>query len=103
MRIALCKTDEVGDGEVRRVDVDARRSIAVFKIDGDYYGTDDRCTHGEASLSEGFVDGNIIECPLHGGAFDIKTGLRTDKPCVTPIATYTLSIDGDTLFADIDG
>ena len=102
MKVELCRADEISAGEVRRVDIDTRRSIAVFNIDGHYYGTDDRCTHGQASLSEGFIDGDIIECPMHGGAFDIKTGEPADKPCVTPIATYEIGIDGDILFAKID-
>ncbi len=68
----VAKTSEVTDDEPKAVQVGANY-IALFKVDGTYYATDDVCTHEFASLSEGFVDGDVIECPLHAGQFHIPT------------------------------
>src|SRR5437764_1296164 len=64
--IQLCKADEVAPGSVIKVDTHGL-SLAVFNLDGDFYVTDDACTHGPGSLSEGCVDGDIIECNFHQG------------------------------------
>ena len=55
--VVLCDRGDLADGEIRRVDVDGRVVLAVYRVDGDFYVTDDTCTHGAASLSEGFLDG----------------------------------------------
>ena len=49
-------------------------SVALYVVDGEYFATADLCTHGQASLSDGFLDGELIECPLHQGTFNVKTG-----------------------------
>jgi nitrite reductase/ring-hydroxylating ferredoxin subunit len=91
----LCSVDDVDDGDVLRVVVDAFPPIAVFNIDGTFYATADRCTHAEASLADGTVDGHIIECPFHGGCFDIVTGQATARPAKKPLETYdVLAEDG---------
>jgi nitrite reductase/ring-hydroxylating ferredoxin subunit len=102
MRVELCRTQDVPEGEAVRVDVDGGPSIAVYNLAGRFYATADRCTHGDASLSDGFVDEDVVECPLHGGAFDIRTGAPTSLPCVTAVVTYDLVIVGDTIFAVLD-
>ena len=102
MRIELCKVSDVPEGTVRRCDRDSGPPIAVYNVDGEFYATDDVCTHGEVSLSEGVVDGDIIECPMHGGAFEIKTGQPAELPCVLALRTYRVTVDGDRLMADVD-
>ena len=70
-------------------------SLAVFNLDGEFFVTDDNCTHGPGSLSEGFIDGEVIECNFHNGQFNIKTGEVVGPPCMVPIRTYkTLVQDG---------
>jgi nitrite reductase/ring-hydroxylating ferredoxin subunit len=56
-------------------------TVAVFNIDGQFYVTDDGCTHGPGSLS-GFIDGDVVECNFHNGQFDIKTGEVMSPPCM---------------------
>lgn len=80
---------------MRRVDVAGRPPLAVYNLEGRFYVTDDTCTHGKASLSEGYVEGTAIECPWHGGRFDIATGVPTCLPAVEPIATYRVAVVGD--------
>ena len=86
-RVELCKADEVAVGAALRVEAGGV-TVAVFNVDGEFYVTDDSCTHGPGSLSEGFVDGDVIECNFHNGQFNIKTGEVVAPPCMIPIKTY---------------
>ncbi len=92
---AICKTTEIGPGSVKRVEVDGLPPLAVYNLGGRFYVTDDTCTHGKASLSEGTVEGTAIECPWHGGRFDVATGQPTCLPAIEPISTYPVTIVGD--------
>ncbi len=67
--------------------------VAVYHVAGEFYVTDDRCTHGPGSLSEGFLEGHTIECDFHGGCFDIRTGAPTVPPCMIPIKTYAVTVE----------
>lgn len=92
---AICKTSDVDPGAVKRVDVDGLPPLAVYNLGGRFYVTDDTCTHGKASLSEGYVEGAEIECPWHGGRFDVASGQPTCLPAAEPIATYPVTIVGE--------
>jgi nitrite reductase/ring-hydroxylating ferredoxin subunit len=90
-RVALCRTEDVPKGGVIKVEA-AGLELAVFHLDDGFYVTDDHCTHGPGSLSEGEVDGDIVECNFHGGCFDIRTGAVVGPPCVVPIRTYRTEV-----------
>jgi nitrite reductase/ring-hydroxylating ferredoxin subunit len=67
----------------------------VFNVDGEFFVTDDLCTHGPGSLSEGYIDGDIVECNFHNGQFNIRTGEVVSPPCMVPVKTYPVTvIDG---------
>jgi nitrite reductase/ring-hydroxylating ferredoxin subunit len=85
--VEVCEDWSVEPGTVRRVVVAGRR-LAVYNVEGVFHATDDTCTHGFASLSEGVLAGHVITCPWHGGAFDIRTGLPAAAPCTEPLAVY---------------
>lgn len=91
--IRLCRVDEVKQGEPTAAYVTGLPPFAVYKIDDTFYVTDNICTHGNAMLTDGYQDGLTIECPFHGGAFDIATGAATVFPCQVPIRTYEVEID----------
>src|SRR5881397_4329153 len=95
--VELCKVEDVGIGEVRRVEASGL-TLAVFNVDGDFYVTDDACTHGPGSLSEGFIDGDVVECNFHNGQFDIKTGEIVSPPCMIPVKTYPTTVEGGAVF-----
>lgn len=97
----LCLAEHVEVGMPVRVVVDGLPPLAVFLLeDGLHYATDDTCTHGQASLSEGFIEGDEIECPWHSGRFCIKDGRPTGVPAVDPIRTYrTQVVDGQVCIA----
>jgi nitrite reductase/ring-hydroxylating ferredoxin subunit len=92
-RIALCSTEDVAPGAVIKVETEGLE-LAVYNLDGEFYVTDDHCTHGPGSLSEGEIIGDVIECNFHGGCFNIKTGEVVEPPCVIPIRTYATEVEG---------
>jgi naphthalene 1,2-dioxygenase ferredoxin component len=69
------------------------REIALYRIGDELFATDNVCTHGHARLCEGFVEGHEIECPLHQGRFDVRTGQPTCAPAVVPIQTYAVQLE----------
>jgi naphthalene 1,2-dioxygenase system ferredoxin subunit len=72
------------------------KQIAVYHIEGAYFATDNECTHAYALLTDGTIDGDVIECPLHGGAFEIKTGKGLGAPIFCDLKTYeTRVVDGN--------
>ncbi len=95
--VALCRTAEVQpDTPVRAVV--GNEAFAVFCLDGEFYVTQDQCTHGPGSMAEGFVMGSEIECPFHQGRFDIRTGAPTAAPCIVALRTWKAHvIDGRVL------
>ena len=94
--VKLCSVSDVIDDEPRRVVIEDFPPLAIYRVDGAIYVTDDTCTHGMASLAEGYLDGEEIECPFHGGAFNVKTGEPTAFPCAEALKTYSAILqDGD--------
>ena len=91
---SVAKTDDLDEGEAMQVII-GRKEIAIYNLDGKFYATDDICTHAYASLADGYVEGELIECPLHGGCFDIKTGKAMTPPVSEDLKTYELKIDGE--------
>ncbi len=91
----VCKVSDVAPGTVLKVEVEGLPALAVYNLGGTFYVTDDLCTHGQASLAEGYLEGNEIECPWHGGRFEIATGKPTCFPAVEPVTTYPVTVVGD--------
>ena len=100
-RVELCKADDIAEGTAIRVET-AGLILAVFHIEGAFYVTDDTCTHGPGSLSEGFIDGDVVECNFHNGQFDIKTGEIVSPPCMIPVKIYPTTVDGGAVFIEVD-
>jgi nitrite reductase/ring-hydroxylating ferredoxin subunit len=93
-RIELCSADEVAPGAALKVET-AGLTLAVFNVGGEFFVTDDLCTHGPGSLSEGYLEDDVIECNFHNGQFNVRTGEVVSPPCMVPIKTYpVLVVDG---------
>lgn len=90
--IKLCDLDAVPRGEMRPIDVDGLPPLAVYNVDGTLYVTSNLCTHNVALLTDGYLTGDIVECPLHGGCFNVRTGAATEFPCEKPLQTYAVEI-----------
>jgi nitrite reductase/ring-hydroxylating ferredoxin subunit len=85
---------QVGVGEMLGVAV-GKRKIAVFHLDdGSWHATDNVCTHAFALLTEGYLEGDAVECPLHAGRFDIRSGKGLCAPVDKDLATYRVRVEG---------
>jgi len=76
--------------------------IAIYTVGDEVYATDNICTHGQARLCDGFLDGHEIECPLHQGKFDVRSGQPTCEPVTEPVRSYPVRIDGQRVFLQLD-
>ena len=85
--------DDVPQGDVIGV-MAGGRDIALYGVDGGVCATDNVCTHGHARLCDGFLEGHEIECPLHQGRFDVRTGQPTYDPATEPVRSYAVKIEG---------
>ena len=85
---------DLAEGEVLGVLV-AGKEIALYDLDGTVHATDDVCTHAYAKLSDGWFDKGEIECPLHAGRFDVKSGKPLCPPVTDDIKTYPVRLVGD--------
>ncbi len=92
--VTVAKVGDLKPGELMYVEVDDE-PVCLINLDGEFHALNDLCTHEEASLSDGEVVGDEIECPLHGGAFEIRTGAPAAFPVVTPVETYRVRVVGD--------
>ena len=91
----------LAEGEVLGVIVSGKE-IALYDLDGEIHATDDICTHAYAKLSDGWLDKGEIECPLHAGRFDVKTGKALCPPVTEDVKTYRVRIVGDDIQIKID-
>ena len=78
------------------------KEIALYLIDGNVFATANRCTHGDARLCDGWVEGHEIECPLHQGKFDVHTGAATGAPAEVALASYPARLAGDRVEIQLD-
>lgn len=92
---------DLTEGEVLGVEV-AGRSIALYAADGSLFATDNICTHAYACLSDGWLDGEVIECPLHAARFDIRTGKVLDPPATEDLKCYQVRVVGDEIQIRLD-
>lgn len=97
--VKVARVSDVPPGQGRLIEVGGR-FLALFNAAGTFYAVDDTCTHAEASLSEGFLEGTEIECPLHGARFDLRTGAAVWSPAFVPVATYAVRVEGDDVLVD---
>jgi nitrite reductase/ring-hydroxylating ferredoxin subunit len=68
------------------------KPIALFKLADGVFALHDLCSHGQARLSDGFVEGETVECPLHQGLICIRTGAARSAPVIEPVAAFPARI-----------
>jgi naphthalene 1,2-dioxygenase system ferredoxin subunit len=89
--ITIACQDELDVGNVMAAKV-GDLDIAVYNIDGQIYATHNICTHAHALLSNGWLEGDVIECPLHGGRFEVKTGKGLGAPITCDVKTLPVRV-----------
>lgn len=95
--VPVGKVSDMPPGQGMCTEVDGV-PVAVWNVGGVFYATDDTCTHEEASLCEGDLWGEVIECPLHGAQFDVRTGEVLSLPAVLPLKTYPVKVENGTIY-----
>jgi nitrite reductase/ring-hydroxylating ferredoxin subunit len=99
--VKIARRGDLAPGKMKRVDLAGRR-ILLANVDGRYCAVDDTCTHEDASLSKGFLQGAIVKCPLHGSRFNLVTGAVLDDPADQDLRTYPVRLDGDDILICLD-
>jgi 3-phenylpropionate/trans-cinnamate dioxygenase ferredoxin component len=102
MKLAITTLDNLPMERGVRVTVGDHR-IAMFRLGDEVLAVDDRCSHAEASLSEGEVFDETVECPRHGSEFDLRTGKPLSLPATRPVSTYTVTVEDGTVYLTLDG
>ena len=98
--VAVASVTAIAEGDVVGAKV-GDKLIALYNVGGHIYATDNVCSHAFALLSDGWLDGSEIECPLHAGRFDVTTGKGLGPPIPSDIRTYKTRIVGDTIQIDV--
>ena len=98
--VRTCSTSDVAPGTAVAFSV-VGVEVAVVRDGEEWYAIYDECSHAAIPLSEGDVEGNEIECWLHGSRFDLRTGKPTNLPATEPVAIYPVQIDGDDVLVDV--
>lgn len=96
----IAEADSLAPGRARTVEVRGRR-LTLVNVDGRFHAIDDACPHRGSSLGEGFLDGCVLHCPLHGWGFDVTTGacdVRPDKP----VRTHPVSVRDGKVWVELD-
>jgi nitrite reductase/ring-hydroxylating ferredoxin subunit len=99
--VRVCAQAEIAPETVKAFEVGDKR-LAVYNIGGEFYVTDDECTHAAASLADGILEGDVIECTLHFGAFDVRTGAVKAPPCAVALRTYKVVLQGADVLVDLE-
>ncbi|WJY36553.1 bifunctional 3-phenylpropionate/cinnamic acid dioxygenase ferredoxin subunit [Streptomyces sp. P9-2B-2] len=94
--IPVCPLADLPTGESVRIDT--APPIAVFHADGQLYAIDDTCTHQDASLSDGWLEGCLVECPLHTASFDLRTGAATCLPARRAVRTHPVTVEDGMIY-----
>lgn len=91
----VCDVRDLANNEMRRHEAGDGRAVAICRVGNEFFGVDDLCTHEKAWLTDGYLEDYVIECPLHGGSFDIRTGQAKSFPCTKAIRTHQVVVDRD--------
>lgn len=91
---------DILEGDVLGVTVEGKE-LALYEVEGEIYATDNLCTHGSARMSDGYLEGREIECPLHQGRFDVCTGKALCAPVTQNIKTYPVKIENLRVMIDL--
>ena len=97
----VAKIGDVSEEDVIGVFI-GEEEIALYNVEGEFFATHGICTHENVGLADGFVDGDLIECPLHSACFEIKTGKAVNPPAEVDLQTYPVKVEGDTIYVGVE-
>jgi len=97
----VAQVGDIEEDDVIQVEVD-NQVLAIYNLDGEFFATEGICTHEFTCLAEGWVFDGVIECPLHQGRFDIKTGEVKSAPVSVDLKTFPVKVEGKAIFVQVD-
>lgn len=98
--VKVAKTTDIEDQCGKCIEVRGK-TLAIFNLGGTFHALDDACSHEDGPLSEGFIEGNEVECPWHAARFNIETGEATCPPAYEDVARYAVRISGDDIEVEL--
>lgn len=98
---AIARVTDVEPGAVKACRVD-NVPLALYNLDGEFFATHDICTHAHACLSDGYLEDGKIECPMHQGVFDVRTGNAVSGPVDINVQTFAVRVEGDDVLVNMD-
>jgi 3-phenylpropionate/trans-cinnamate dioxygenase ferredoxin component len=97
--IVVGRLEDIPLGEAVRVEAEV--PIAVFNVEGELLAIDDTCTHQDASLADGWLEGCRVECPLHAACFDLRTGMPSGPPAKMPVRTHEVVVEDGLVYVRV--
>ncbi len=98
--VVVASVADVEEGGALGVEVNGL-NLAIYRVEGEWYCTDNVCTHAFALLTDGWLDDHVIECPLHAGQFDIRTGKGLCAPIDKDLQTFPVRIEGTDVLVEL--
>jgi len=98
--VRICSKSEIPPEQGKSFKVGGLE-LAVFHTEEGFFAVCSKCTHEEENLSEGWLEGHVVECPKHGAQFDLKTGEALSLPASDPIDVYEVKLEGDDVMVAI--
>ncbi|MBN3562352.1 MocE family 2Fe-2S type ferredoxin [Aliamphritea spongicola] len=100
--IDVCDIEDIDEEDVMRFD-HGDETFAIYRTEEGYFATAGLCTHEEVHLEDGLVIDDVIECPLHQGRFNVRTGEALSAPACVNLKTYPVKVEGRRVMMDLDG
>lgn len=97
--VRVASLEEIPLGQMMAVEVEGEW-VALYNVQGTLYATQALCTHAEALLTEGDLRGEVVECPLHGARFNVRTGAVLAMPAVVPLRTYPVKVEDGQVYIE---
>jgi 3-phenylpropionate/trans-cinnamate dioxygenase ferredoxin component len=93
--------DSINDGEAVCFVTEKQPPLAIFNVGGEFLCTSDTCTHEASSLSDGYIEGDTVECPFHFARFSLRTGAVLCPPAILPLKTFAVKVEDGKIYVDL--
>jgi nitrite reductase/ring-hydroxylating ferredoxin subunit len=93
--------ESITEGEAIRFVTEKQVPLAIFNVDGEFLCTSDTCTHEASSLSDGYIEGDTVECAFHFAKFSLRTGAVLCSPAILPLKTFSVKVEDGKIYVDI--
>lgn len=101
-KVEIFKASDLPVGEMKKVEIGGR-TLCVAHVEGHgFRAIDDRCTHEDESLSEGWICGDSVECPAHSSRFSFLTGEVTGVPAWIPVKVYDVEVSDGAVYVTFE-